>query len=95
MSSAAVVKRCSTTTNMSWALNSLFDAQKTYLLTAPEVSLRQLQGKSMPGGKGILDLLPAKRDVADALHKFASEKGFASNLVMKMETWRASVDAYR
>lgn len=91
----AIVKRCSTTTCITWALSAIFDVLKTGLVTAPELSLRQLQGRSCPGGKGILDLLLAKQDVAVSLHKFASDNGFDNVLVTKMDGWKSSINNYR
>ncbi|CAK0904040.1 unnamed protein product, partial [Prorocentrum cordatum] len=91
----AVVKRCSTTANITWALSVLFDALKNGLLTAPEIALRQLQGKGMPGNKGILDLFMAKKDVAEAMFKLGNEKGLNNSLLTKMDSWRTSMDNYR
>ncbi len=91
----AVVKRCSTHNGITWGLSSLFDALKTNLLTAPELAVRQLQGKGLPGGKGILDLFLGKQDAAVALHKFAADADFTQSLVARLEKWKVSIDNYR
>ena len=65
----AIVKRCSTHSGIVWALASLYDAIKNGLVTAAELAVRQLQGRRLPGGKGILDVLLAKKDVVDVMRK--------------------------
>ena len=90
-----LVKRCHTASSIRWGLSSIYDAIKTWLLTAPEVALRQLNGRGLPGGKGLLDVLMAKKDAAEALSKMADEHGMHFMLRNKFEKWAHSVMNYR
>ena len=89
------MKRCSTEATILWVLASLYDNLKTGLITAPELALRQLQGRNMPGGKGIIDFLVAKKAVAEAFFKLGEEKGIANVLLAKMDLWKNSMFNYR
>ena len=42
-----------------------------------------------------MDLLLAKQDVAQSLHKFANDNGFDNVLVTKMDGWKSSINNYR
>ena len=63
----AIVKRASSPQLIYWCVAGLLDLVKMKLASPGDISLRQLSGRGLPGGKGILDTLIAKRELACAI----------------------------
>ena len=68
---------------------------QTKTATIGELSVRQLSGKGLPGGKGILDTLIAKEELAILLIKKFRAMGVTESMVAKLEVWATGHDAYR
>ena len=69
------MKKSGTIDNIRWTVGGLVDLHHSGLLSAGECSLRQLTGRQMPGGKGIVDLLLGKHDVMHAFERRAVQLG--------------------
>ena len=73
------MKRASTADEICWCTCGLLDLTKTGNVAPGELSQRQLTGRGLPGNKGVLDLLLAKRE----LMKVWVEKAKSWNLGRK------------
>ena len=59
------------------------------------MSLRQMAGKGLAGGRGILDLLIGKHELGQALIKTGETHGIDSKLLQCLATWCKSHEHYR
>ena len=91
----AIIKRAQTEGAIRWCLTGIFDLVKTKTITAGEVALRQLTGRGLPGGKGLLDTLIGKMELGLHLVSMAESMQISSVLVTKLRTWMAGLDIYR
>lgn len=64
MNSQAIIKRAGTKELIRWAIKMLADMVMYGNTPTRELSSRKLSGRGMPGGKGIVDLCLAKKEVA-------------------------------
>ena len=73
----------------------VLDMIQSPAVTAPELAVYKLSGKNMPGGKGILDLLMAKRELGALLYKHAAEHSFEKLVVDALARWDEGAQFYR
>ena len=52
------------------SVNGVLDSILFNGITAPEIATRQLTGRGLPGGRGLLDLFLAKRELHLELHSW-------------------------
>eukprot|EP00959_Pyramimonas_sp_CCMP1952_P367472 7696943-Pyramimonas_sp.AAC.1 len=60
-----------------------------------EISLRQLTGRGLPGGKGLLDLLIAKNELGHCFITKFRAMGLNAGALQRMEAWSVGHDACR
>eukprot|EP00969_Alexandrium_andersonii_P104593 4614677-Alexandrium_andersonii.AAC.1 len=51
----AVIKKAGSYNQIRWCICAIIDAVRHLGVTAPEIALRQLTGRGLAGGKGLLD----------------------------------------
>ncbi|CAK0909905.1 unnamed protein product [Prorocentrum cordatum] len=91
----AVVKRAQSGNLTHWCTAGLRDLVTAKMTTAGEISLRQLTGRGLPGGKGLLDLLIAKQELGHCIIKKVHDMGLNASTLQRLETWISGHDAYR
>ncbi|CAK0870056.1 unnamed protein product [Prorocentrum cordatum] len=91
----AVVKRAQSGNLIHWCTAGLLDLVMTKMTAAGEVSLRQLAGRGLPGGKGLLDLLVAENELGHCIIKKMRDMGLRASTLQRLETWIVGHDAYR
>ncbi|CAK0895676.1 unnamed protein product [Prorocentrum cordatum] len=91
----AVVKRAQSGNLIHWCTAGLLDLVTAKMTTAGEISLRQLTGRGLPGGKGLLDLLIAKQELGHCIIKKVHDMGLNASTLQRLETWISGHDAYR
>ena len=64
----AIVKKGGTPANIRWLTGGVLDAVQHQGTPLSEIAVRQLTGKGIPGGRGFLDLLLGRRELAEALN---------------------------
>ena len=90
-----IVKRCPSTASMLWCVCGLIDWVRAGLASTGELSVRQLSGKGLPGGKGVLDVLIGKQEVAHALTRTSESIGLSPDLARHLSQWSLSHTNYR
>ena len=68
---------------------------KSKHITAPELAVGKLTGRSASGHKGILDTLLAKKELLHAIHKHAMDNRFEPILVRVLLQWCDGAHRYR
>ena len=92
----AVIKRAPSDATMVWCFAGLLDLYRSGLATEGELSIRQLNGRGLAGGKGIVDLLVGKHEAALALERKAFEiNGFHKTTVSAIARWKQHHLLYR
>ena len=91
----AVIKRCGSPQCIAFVTLGLLDAVLKGVVTPGELSLRNLTGRGLPGGKGLLDTMVAKYELADKLFTHAVSLSLQPALMVKVQEWSTGVDMYR
>ena len=91
----AVIKRCGSPQCIAFVTLALLDAVSKSILTPGELSIRNLTGRGMPGGKGLLDTMVAKYELADKLFTHAVSLNLQPAALIKIQEWASGVDLYR
>ena len=89
------VKRAQPPQMIHWCAAGLLDMLLTKTASIGELSVRQLTGNGLPGGKGILDTLIAKEELAMLLIKKFRAMGVSEGVVGKLEVWHGGHASYR
>ena len=76
----AIVKKGGTPSNIRWLIGGVIDAVKYQGTPLSDIACRQLTGRGMPGGCGLLDLVLGRRELAEALMAKAKE-----SMMMKLD----------
>lgn len=90
-----IVKRASTEENIRWCLAGIKDLMEFHGAAASDFAERKLSGRGEPGGKGILDLLLAKRDMALAIIQHCTVEGYDPALITMLQEWAQAHNVYR
>ena len=91
----AVIKRCGSPQCIAFVTLALLDAVSKSILTPGELSIRNLTGRGLPGGKGFLDTMVAKYELADKLFAHAVSLNLQPAALVKIQGWATGVDLYR
>ena len=91
----AIIKKAGTPEMIRWCVAGIIDMVLNLGSTPGEVALRQITGRGMPGGKGKVDLLMGKRELAKCLATYSEEKQVSAMLNSKFSLWHTGVDKYR
>ena len=83
-----IVKRGGKEDKIHWLAGGVLDLVKAKYATPGELSQRQLSGRNLPGGKGVLDLLLSKYDLLEAFISKAKDLQLCSSLVDCLEKWK-------
>eukprot|EP00969_Alexandrium_andersonii_P324709 14347818-Alexandrium_andersonii.AAC.1 len=59
---------------------------------ADKFSLKDLTGKGLPGGKGLIDLWLAKRELADVIMRQAKDMKREAGMIAIMKRWVDGAD---
>ena len=90
------IKRAPSDEMAKWSIGGMIDFYQGGLLTSGELSSRQISGRGLPGGKGVIDLLVGKAEGGLALERKAREiGGFRSETLNAMKRWLGSHVSYR
>jgi len=91
----ATVKRAQTFELIHWCTAGLIDIVSAKMSTPGELSLRQLIGRGLLGGKGVLDMLIAKHEMAKGIHAKFTDMGVDAITLTRIEKWCTGHDEYR
>ena len=83
----AIIKKCNTFDNIRWTIGALLDLVAHHGTASAEFSVRQLSGKGLPGGKGKIELMLAKKDLARAFHCHAVSMRYSEQLLNYLDRW--------
>ena len=78
-----------------WCVAGCIDLVEAGQASVGELSIKQMTGKGLPSGKGVLDVLLAKHELAAALTQKASEIGLTSKTIEACTRWGKSHVNYR
>ena len=91
----AIVKRANSVTHICYSLGYIIDMVYNQGASAGEFAVRQLSGKGLPGGKGKIDMILAKRELALGFKEFCVDRKFSEAFVKKIVTWSDGIHYYR
>ena len=91
----SLVKKCNAMDNIRWALSAIVDVIEHHGVQANEFVLRKFTGRGEPGGKGIIDLFLAQRDLGKAIIQHAMDKNYSATLIKTLNSWLVGHDIYR
>eukprot|EP00974_Lingulodinium_polyedra_P107660 10420546-Lingulodinium_polyedra.AAC.1 len=64
-------------------------------VVANEFVQRKFTGRGEPGGKGIIDLFLAQREMGKAIIQHAMDKNYSATLTRTLNSWLVGHDIYR
>ena len=91
----SVCKRAQTLDNIKWCLGSVIDWHKHMQIPAGEFSSRKFTGRGEEGGKGILDLMLARRDMGKAIIEWGRLHNIATVVLDILARWLILPSIYR
>ena len=80
----ALVKRATSVPCIRYCLGTIIDMVYNHGACAGEFAVRQLSGKGLPGGKGKIDMILAKKELSQALKTFAVDNKCSDLFVQKL-----------
>ena len=90
-----IIKKAGTEPAIRWCVAGCLDLVKSGVITSGELAVRQLSGRGLPGGKGLLDTLLGKFELGHHLANTAISIKLHSNLVSKLNRWLDGHNEYR
>ena len=81
--------------NIRWTIAALIDSVTHHGTSSAEFSVRQLSGKGLPGGKGKIELILAKKKLARALHCHAASMRYSEQLQNYLDRWCVGIHLFR
>ncbi len=91
----AFIKKSTSQQHLRFAIGGAIDLACSNQTSAGELSLRQITGRGLAGGRGIVDLLGGKLELGLALGRKAQEMGLSNKCCTTIARWLSSHSDYR